>query len=571
MANTVRRTRRTVRVNDSPAGADARTTAARARLDAERQAALARAVSGKRADGWMNILTGLGDPRRDKRMASGVFVDRLTYDELATLYRADDMAARICDRPAKEMVRKGFEVHIEHDASGGEEREDAFEPAGEEEEEAPPAKKGKEDRGRILDEESGDAIEAALKKLDWKTRFYDALRFSRAYGGAGIFIGAVDRAMSARDPLNEESLEEIRFLTVLDARELYPLSYYADPLSPNFGMPEYYRVQPAFTSLASAGTPLERKRLLEIQRTLPVVHESRIIRFDGVIVNRWQQRETLGWGDSILQRVNDVLRDFQMSWHSAAYLINDFSQAVATMKGISEAIENGDDKAVQARLLAIEMMRSVARMVVMDEGETFERKQTPISGLKELLDGFFTRLGASAGMPVTLLAGEAPAGLNATGASDIRNWYDQVSSDQEWILEPRIRRLVDLLCKSKRGPTKGKLPEKIEITFNPLWQLTSLEEADRRLKVAQTDAVYIDKQVVDPAEVGIARFGGPRYSSELTIDVEARRAFLEANPPGGEEQRTAAAEAEAAAKAAQQPPGAGKKEAPPPAKKGGAE
>lgn len=523
--HTVRR--RTIRVNDSPDAADARTLKARASAEASRRDGLARMVGERKADGWMNILTGIGDPRRDKRMASGVYVDRLTYEEEAVLYRSDDMAARIVDRPAKEMVRRGFEIHIENDSGD-------------------------------LDEEASDALESAIKRLEWKSRFFDALRYSRAYGGAGIFIGAVDKAASAAEPLNEEALEEVRFLTVLDRRELYPLSYYADPLSPSFGMPEFYRVQPAFTSLAPslgsvAGAERLKPRDRDFLRALPVVHESRIIRFDGVIVNRWQQRETLGWGDSILQRVNDVLRDFQMSWHSAAYLVTDFSQAVATMKGISEAIENGDDKSVQARLLAIEMMRSVARMVVMDEGETFERKQTPISGLKELLDGFFTRLGSAAGMPVTVLAGESPAGLNATGASDIRNWYDQISSDQEWLLEPRIRRLVELIAKSKRGPTGGKVPEQIEIVFNPLWAPTANEEADRRLKVAQTDHIYITDQVVDPAEIGIARFGGPRYSSDLTIDVEARRAFLEEHPPGGEEQRAAA---EAAAQGAQ--PGAGK-------------
>lgn len=499
---------RTVRVKDTPDSADARTMAGRRRLDAERDRVMAAVLKGRKtADGWQNILTGLGDPRRDKRMAAGIYVDRLTYEEAAALYRSDDMIAKICDRPAEEMVRKGFEIHIEN-------------------------KDG-------LDEETGDALEAVLfQTLDWRTRCYDAERFSRCYGGAGIFIGAVDRAMSPADPLNEDALEEIRFLTVLDRRELYPLSYYSDPTADKFGLPEFYRVQPAFTSLAT-GTHAERRRAQEAARTLPVVHESRILRFPGVVINRWQQRETLGWGDSVIQRVLDVVRDFQMSWHAAGYLISDFSQAVATMKGISEAIENGDDKSVQARLLAIEMMRSVARMVVMDEGETFERKATPLTGLKELLDGFFTRLASASDMPVTLLAGEAPAGLNATGASDIRNWYDRIASLQTWRHEPLIRRLASLLCKSKRGPTKGQLPEKIEIAFNPLWQLTSLEEAQRRKSVADTDHIYIQDQVLDPAEVAIARYGGPRYSSEITIDIDARQKFLEANPPGAEREEPA--------------------------------
>lgn len=505
-----------MRVNDSPERADARTLKARTDAASAERANLSAAIrvaGGKRADGWQNILTGLGDPSRDKRLAAGVFVDRLTYDELATLYRADPWAAKICDRVAKEMVRKGFEVHLEND--GGE-----------------------------IDEEAGDAVESDLfHRLDVRTRFYDAERFARAYGGAGIFLGVVDRAKDASVPLDEDKVEEVKFLTVLDARELYPLSYYADPLSPSFGLPEYYRVRPAFTGTGSAppGVNMPKPLALTAQQMLPVVHESRILRFGGVVTNRWQLRETLGWGDPILQRVHDVLRDFGMTWNAAAYLVTDFSQAVATMKGIGEMIENGDDKSVQARMLAIEMMRSVARMVVMDEGETFERKATPLAGLSDILDRFFTLLASAADMPVTLLAGEAPAGLNATGASDIRNWYDEVASQQVWRHEPLYRRLVTLLCKSKRGPTGGQMPEKVEIVFNPLWQLTALEEAQRRASVAATDKTYIDAQVLDPAEVAIARYGGPRYSSEITIDIEARKKFLEENPPGEEREPPAGA------------------------------
>ena len=514
MANTHRR--RTIRVNDTPDAADARTMRAREKVSQERSDELGRmaralAKGRKTADGWANILTGLGDPRRDKRMSSGVFVDRMTYDELAALYRSDDMIAKICDRPAEEMVRKGWRIRLEN----------SVEP------------EGQNTRGVQVDEEAGDSVMAKLDDLDTKTTFFDALRFSAAYGGAGVFLGAVDKAKDASEPLNEDALEDIKFLTVLDARELYPYTYYADPLSPNFGLPELYRIRPAFT--ATMVSP-DRQKALEAQKLLPIVHESRILRFPGVKVNRWQMRETLGWGDSKIQRIYDVCRDFGMSWHSAAYLITDFSQAVATMKGISEAIENGDDKSVQARLLAIEMMRSVARMVVMDEGETFERKQTPLSGLDAMLQLFFVRLAAAAEIPVTLLAGQAPAGLNATGDGDIRGWYDRVSSMQEWRLTPPLRRLVKLICKAKKGPTKGKVPEDIHIEYNPLWQLTAKEEAERRKLVAEADHIYITDQVVDPAEVGIARFGGARYSSDLTIDVEARRAFLEENPPGTDRQ-----------------------------------
>ena len=53
--------------------------------------------------------------------------------------------------------------------------------------------------------------------------------------------------------------------------------------------------------------------------------------------------------------------------------------------------------------------------------------------------------------------GQAPAGLNATGDSEIRWFYDRVAARQRRELQPALKRLVKLLFLSKRGPTKGKL------------------------------------------------------------------------------------------------------------------
>lgn len=66
------------------------------------------------------------------------------------------------------------------------------------------------------------------------------------------------------------------------------------------------------------------------------------------------------------------------------------------------------------------------------------------------------------------------------------------------------------------------IPKTISIDFGSLWQLDENEEADIRLKVAQADAVYLDRGVLDPAEVAISRFGGDKYSMETEIDLDAR-------------------------------------------------
>src|SRR5580704_6823310 len=46
--------------------------------------------------------------------------------------------------------------------------------------------------------------------------------------------------------------------------------------------------------------------------------------------------------------------------------------------------------------------------------------------------------------PVSLLMGQAPAGMNATGESDTRFFYDQVRAEQEAI-KPKIEKLVKIM------------------------------------------------------------------------------------------------------------------------------
>jgi hypothetical protein len=55
-----------------------------------------------------------------------------------------------------------------------------------------------------------------------------------------------------------------------------------------------------------------------------------------------------------------------------------------------------------------------------------------------------------------------------------------------------------------------------------MYAATPAEEADIKLKTAQTDQIYIDKGVVTPEETGTSRFTAEGYSTETTIETEVR-------------------------------------------------
>lgn len=168
------------------------------------------------------------------------------------------------------------------------------------------------------------------------------------------------------------------------------------------------------------------------------------------------------------------------------------------------------------------LSKGVTNMMVLDGQETFEKLSTNVSGVSELLDRFMLSLSSVTAIPVTLLFGRSPAGLNATGDSDIRNFYDMIKQYQETKLKPILEKLFLYIFKSKNGPTNGVEPENWSIQFTPLWQNTEEQEATMRRTVAETDRIYIETGVLDPNEVAISRFGGDRWSMNTLIDVKAR-------------------------------------------------
>ena len=451
------------------------------------------AASKPRGDGWVNLVSGLGDETKDRRLAASFRAQRLTHTQLEEIWRGDDMAARIIEALPGDMTRKWIEVQT------GDDKDVAV------------------------------AMTNRLDELEARTAFKTALEWARGFGGSGILVGAND-GQAVDQPLNLDTIRSVDFLTVLDCQELVPLRYYGDPSQPKYGKPETYRIQPSVgTGSAMLGS---------------TVHETRIIRFDGVVVSRRQLQENNGWGDPVMTRVFNVIRDFQAAWDGTAYLLTDFSQAVFKIKELQKLIAANKEGVVQARLRMLEIARSLVRAVVVDaDGESFERQTTSVAGLSDLLQQFALRLSAAARMPVSKLLGQAPAGLNATGASDIRFWYDQVAAEQEAELRKPLNRLLTILFRAKGGPTNGVEPEAWSIKFKPLWQLDELQQADLRLKTAQTDEINIRNNIVRPEEVAVSRFGGDEYSTSTTIDRETREEMEQPDNPEAVEAEKEAAEA----------------------------
>lgn len=423
-------------------------------------------------DGLVNVITGLGT-KRDKRGYGQYLTNVISDFEAREMWRCNAIAARVIELLPREMYREGYDVEIpeERDLS--------------------------------------DEICGALKDLRVDEQFRRAGEFERAYGGAGIFPEINDGQGDLAQPLNESRIVSVGRLHLYEPQEMQPDTWGAD------GEPEVWLLCPVGRRY---GVPHTR------------IHRSRFITWPGIRVTNEQSHGTRdGWGDSILTRVLEALRDYDTAFGSAAILTSDFAHGVHKISGLAELASSNADNIIKKRIEILDMMRSVLRASVIDKEDEYKREQTPVSGLDSLLRELAVRLAAAADYPVTVLFGVSPAGLNATGESDTRLMYDRTSAAQDREL-PRLERLVRLLLLSRMGPTNGKLPDGYRVTWKPLWQPSQKEQVETRKLQADIDAAYLDRGVLTPEEVTESRFGGATYSHETKVDTGARRE-LEALEP----------------------------------------
>lgn len=416
-------------------------------------------------DGWVNLLASMGMGKdRASNTKYGTAIPKLHDQELRDLYINNGFARKITDIYPHEMTREW--IHIENDADN-----------------------------KML---------VKLDDLDAEKIFCDALTWATLFGGSVIVMGIDDGGLLDM-PLREDSIRSVDFLRVYDRHQISwtTLDVNNNPESLMFGKPEYFNIQPY-----SGGTQFR-------------VHTSRILMFDGAGVPELDRAKNDGWGYSFLQAIYNDLKDYGIIKASSVSIVMDFVQTILQIDNLSQLIGSGQEDLVKKRLELLDLSRSVMNTIILDAGENYTKQSSSVAGLADLIIQFGIALSGVTGIPFTKLFGQAPAGMNATGESDMRNFYDEVKTKQKRNMLVPLNRLIYLIGISKNGPYSGKAPSDLTVQFNPLWQMTDQQEADWKDKISQTDERYIRNGVLGPEEVALCRFGDG-FNPDTEIDLKNR-------------------------------------------------
>jgi phage-related protein (TIGR01555 family) len=525
--------------------------------------------------GWSNPVTGMGTFGRDKVM-QGSYAEsyRIDDSQLAALYNGNDIAQRIINTKPREMFRRGWLLVVPQaddetgDPTSGSangsgpgtesgpaapgsplvgplgdppdgvkppvapagEKANISDPMGTTLAVTPPSNvqpkvpsavkppqntpvQGKKSKGSApTDQPAGAAlaknIEAYATRLGHKERFLEGAIFGRAYGGGFVIMG-IDDGLDVAAPVDEANIRSIAYLTWIDRRFIFASTWYAE-IGPKYGQVETWEIINPFGGQSNTR-----------------IHESRVIRFDGAPVDFLMRRRLLGWTLSVLQAPYDTMRQFDQSFQSIANLMADMSQAVMTINGLMQMISN-DQATLKTRMQMVDMSRSSGRMVYLDaENEKFERVATPLTGVADTLEMQMLRLASAAEVPVAILFGREPSGLNATGDADFRRFYDTIAGEQRTILEPKLLRLYTLICLAKDSPTGGVMPARgLEFVWHKLYEPSELEQSTIRFNMAQADDLYINNGTLLPSEVALSRFRNGDLHLDTEIQTNLRTAAL---------------------------------------------
>ena len=396
-------------------------------------------------DGLRNVLSGLGGDG-DKATGAGYHLVIPARPEIDACYRGTWLGRKIHDIPALDMTREW--------------------------------------RGWQADDAQIEAIEQAERNLQLIVKTKRALTWSRLYGGAALIMGLPG---NPADPAPEKiGKGQLRYVHVVHRHQLNLGDAERDLLSDQFGGPTYYELTADQT-----------------QAGMPRIHPSRVIGFVGQPLPDGAMGTSLQdwfWGDPLLASVFGALTSHDTGIAAITALLNEAKVDIVHVPGLMDNLTSDEfESKLIERFNIAALLKSITNTLILDggdgtegAGEQWEQRQIRWEGLPDVQKTLFQLVSGAADIPATRLIGQAPAGMNATGDSDTRNYYDMLASLQSSDLTPTLARLDEYLIMS----ATGSRDQSIFYEWNPLWQLTPTEKATRDKTVAEAANLYATMGVV---------------------------------------------------------------------------
>ncbi len=412
----------------------------RQQKNSARRAAASAAAVQRFADGISNPLLriGTGTPNTFRATTYLPKFTTMARQLLEWAYQTSWLCGLVVDIPAEDMTREGIDI-------------------------------------RIDDPRVADALREELDDYAVFDSLCEAVKWARLYGGS-IAVIMID-GQDVSTPLTDVRKGSFRGLYVFDRWQLD--SQILDPvqeLGRDFGKPEYYRV-----IAKSSDVDFQADR----------IHYSRVIRFEGRRLPYYLRQSYQGWGASVIEPVFDRIKGFDLATEGATQLLSKAYLRYYKVKGIRQILTNPvAAKGFLTQMDYVREFQNAEGLTVGDAEDDFQTLTYTFTGIPEVLLQLGQQISGAFGIPLVRLFGQSPAGLNSTGESDIRNYYDNVKKLQRTMLRSGIKRLLDVAYQSATG---RPAPDDLNFDFRSLWQMSHIDKS----QVASAEAAAIQGAYAD--------------------------------------------------------------------------
>ncbi len=386
-------------------------------------------------DAYSNINARLGFGSNNLVEQSAYAMTRLTrnYPLLLTLYRNNWIVRKLIDCPAVDLLKNWIEITAQ------------------------------------ITPEQVDQFDRVISKTRTKIDILSTLRWARLFGGSGAVICIAGHEDILDQPLdiNSVELDSYKGLLVFDRWSgITPgVDICTDLNRPHdFGYPEHYRCN------------LEDGGFL-------TVHASRIIRFQGRDLPKWERQVEQHWGISEIELIFEELKRFDYSTHNTASMMSRSNVFVVKQSGITELMAMGTTEArnaLSATLSNISQMLSGQGLMFTDtENGDVQNMQYSFGGVADVLTMFMLNMCRALEMPMSRLFGRTQTGLGQSNDGDERIYFDSLTEKQNREIRPQLEKLFPVIAMS----TWGQVPDDLDFDFLPVRTLNDHEQAELAEKV----------------------------------------------------------------------------------------
>jgi phage-related protein (TIGR01555 family) len=393
-------------------------------------------------DSFQNFALNLGVGTDNALAGSTYGFNPLTRQRtiLEWMYRGSWLAGVAIDIPAEDMTRAGVDI-----------------------------------RSTVAPDDIETLDQENVRLGTWQS-FADVIKWGRLYGGAiGVYLIDGQRLDT---PLRVETVGrgQFRGIMALDRWMLEPSmqDLVGGKAGEEFnardlGLPRFYKV--------TVDAPALRGQK---------IHYTRCFRVEGVKLPFWQRVMENLWGISVYERIYDRLVAFDSSTQGAAQLVYKSFIRTYAIDRYREILGAGGT-AEAALIKGVDMMRrfqGIEGITLIDGKDEFiPNTFAGFTGISDVLVHLGEQLSGALEIPVVRLFGQSPKGLNATGESDLRTYYDGIALKQNRDIKVPVVTTYRLSAAS----AGVKLGDKFDADFAPLWQLTDEQRA--QVTTATTGAI----------------------------------------------------------------------------------